>query len=209
MPATEQVVANMEQKSKRAKARERRYKKGFAKKVSQDLDARPNNEDQPPQKNQELEAWVLAQQLNHEAFSINKPDEPIIRKYIWDLGLRGSKQTDLFDSLLNHLLITPCLENAGKIEKVKNRVQNDARVANQMNKMIQADCGEVVAQRLLNWLHIVRSKENGPDALEKSGIFIWKEEGGSVDEGIMMIKRIQEKIRSTPGGAEALVNAGM
>ncbi|KAF8447018.1 hypothetical protein BGX38DRAFT_609018 [Terfezia claveryi] len=209
MPATKQIVVNLEQESRRAKARERKYKKGFAKRVAQNLDARPNNEDPPLPKHQDLEKWVLAQQLNHMAFSINEPDEPIIRKYIWDLGLRGSKQTDLFESLLNHLLITPCLENAGKIEKVKNRVHNDARIANQVNKMIQADCGEVVAQRLLNWLHIVRSKENGTDALVKSGIFIWKEEGGSVDEGIMMIKRIQERIRSTPGGADALVNAGL
>jgi len=92
---------------------------------------------------------------------------------------------------------------------MQNRVQNDARVANQVNKMIQVDCGEVVGQRLLNWLHIVRSKEDGPDALEKSGIFIWSDEGDSVDEGIMMIKRIQEKIRSASGGAEALVNAGL
>ncbi|RPB18854.1 hypothetical protein L211DRAFT_900117 [Terfezia boudieri ATCC MYA-4762] len=137
-----------------------------------------------------------------QAFSINEPDEPIIR-------LRGSKQIDLFESLLDHFVITSCLENAGRIEKVKNRVQNDAHIANQVNKMIQADCGEVVAQRLLNWLHIVRSKENGTDALIKSGIFIWQEEEDSVNEGIMMIKRIQENIKSTQGGAEALVNAGL
>jgi len=126
----------MEQGSGRAKARERKYVKGFAKKVTQDLDTRPNNEDPPPPTPQELEGWVLAQQLTRnvgqhtvrtsqcrtnefQAFSINDPDEPIIRKYIWDLGLRGSKQTDLFEELLHHFLITPCPENAGRIEKVK------------------------------------------------------------------------------------------
>ena len=51
-------------------------------------------------------------------------------------------------------------------------------------------------------------KENGPDALITSGIFICDEETGSVDEDIVMLCMIHEKIKSAPGGAEALAEAG-
>lgn len=74
--------------------------------------------------------------------------------------------------------------------------------------MIQADSAEVVANRLLNWLIVVGEKENGSDALIKSGIFICDEERGSVDEGIVMLCMMHEKIKSASGGAEALADAG-
>lgn len=87
----------------------------------------------------------------------------------------------------------------------QNRVQNDSRVANQIEKILACDHIDDVCIRVKKWVGIVKERDNG-EKLEGCGVFLWS---GEVNSGITLLQKVKERIMKLDGGRDALDAAGI
>ena len=87
----------------------------------------------------------------------------------------------------------------------QNRVQNESRVANQIEKILASDCIDDVCIRIKKWIGIINERDSGK-GLEGCGFFEWN---GEVSSGIALLQKIKERIMELDGGGDALDAAGI